>query len=239
VQEGTAGSALPGTAVSRAVAEDAVAVGESRSWPRSRSRFWARSMSLLESVAALWFSGESIACLLAVTVLRVLHLVASGAFIFFRGGVAVAASPVAAAVAGEGAAVAEAPAVVLAAAAPVKGTAVAKAAAVALAAAAPLEGAAVTEAAAVVLAAAASVLGFVAAVALAAAMDGAAAVGPGSEACLPPCIRWAPLCLLWENCCFPAAEGDLLNTSPRFQLNPGPHTPLNTLPVYSKQVGGH
>jgi hypothetical protein len=34
----------------------------------------------LESVAALWVSGEAIACLLAVTVLRVLHLVASGAF---------------------------------------------------------------------------------------------------------------------------------------------------------------
>jgi hypothetical protein len=103
-----------------------------------------------------------------------------------------------------------------------KGAAVAKAAAVALAAAAPLEGAAVTEAAAVVLAAVASVIGFVAAVALAAAMDEAAAVGPGSEACLfclfSQCIRWAPLCLLWENCCFPAAEGDLLNTSPSFQL---------------------
>jgi hypothetical protein len=59
-------------------------------------------------------------------VLQVLHLVASGAFIFFRGGVAVAASPVAVAVAGEAAAVAKAPAVVLAAAAPVKGAAVAK-----------------------------------------------------------------------------------------------------------------
>jgi hypothetical protein len=177
VKEGAAGSALPGTTASRAVAEDAVAVGESRSRSKSRSRFWARSRSLLKSVEALWFSGEAIACLLAVTVLRVLHLVASGAFIFFRGGVAVAASLVAAAVAGEGAAVAEAPAVVLAAAAPVKGAAVVKAAAVALATAAPLEGAAVTEAAAVVLAAAASVLGFVAAVALAAAMDEAAAEG--------------------------------------------------------------
>jgi hypothetical protein len=130
-------------------------VGESRSRSESRPR------SLLEPVAALWFSGEAIACLLAVTVLRVLHLVVSGAFIFFRGGVAVADSPVVAAVAGEGAAVAEAPAVVLAAAAPAKGDAVAKAAAVALAAAASLEGAAVTEAAAFVLAAAASVLGFV------------------------------------------------------------------------------
>jgi hypothetical protein len=183
--------------------------------------------------------------------LRVLHLVASGAFIFFRGGVAVASSPVAAVVACEGAAVAEAPAVFLAAAAPVKGAAVAKDAAVALAAAAPLEGAAVTEAAAVVLAAAASILGFVAVVALAAAMDEAAAVGLGSlllvqpslsplsVVLLPPCIRLVPLCLLWENCCFPAAEGDLLNTSPRFQLYPGPDTPLNTLLVYSKQAGGH
>ena len=135
MQEGAAGSALPGTTVSRAVAEDAVAVGESRSRSRSRSRFWARSRSLLETVAALWFSGEAIACLLAVTVLRVLHLVASGAFIFFRGGVAVAASPVVVAAAVAGADVAEAAAVVLAAAAPVKGAAVAKAAAVALAAA--------------------------------------------------------------------------------------------------------
>jgi hypothetical protein len=120
VQEGAAGSALPGTTVSRAVAEDADAVGESRSRSKSRSMFWARSRSLLESVAALWFSGEAMACLLAVTVLRGLHLVASGAFIFFRGGVAVAASPVAAAVAGEGAAVTEAVAVVLAAAAPAR-----------------------------------------------------------------------------------------------------------------------
>ena len=122
MQEGAAGAAVPGTT---AVAEIAVALGESRSRSRSRLRFRARSRSLLESVAALWFSGEAIACLLAVTVLRVLHLVASGAFIFFRGGVAVAASPVAATVAGKGAAVAEAPAVVLAAAAPVKGAAVA------------------------------------------------------------------------------------------------------------------
>ena len=61
MQEGAAGSALPGTTVSRAVAEDAVAVGESRSRSRSRSRFWARSRSLLGSVAALWFSGEAIA----------------------------------------------------------------------------------------------------------------------------------------------------------------------------------
>ncbi len=71
------GAAVPGTT---AVAENAVAVGESRSLSRSRSRLRARSRSLLESVAALWVSGEAIACLLAVTVLRVLHLVASGAF---------------------------------------------------------------------------------------------------------------------------------------------------------------
>ncbi len=53
MQEGAAGSALPGTTVSRAVAEDAVGVGESRSRSKSRSRVWARSRSLLESVAAL------------------------------------------------------------------------------------------------------------------------------------------------------------------------------------------
>ena len=87
VQEGAAGAAVPGTT---AVVENEVPVGESRSRSRSRSRLRARSRSLLESVAALWFSGEAIACLLAVTVLRVLHLVASGTFIFFRGGVAVA-----------------------------------------------------------------------------------------------------------------------------------------------------
>ncbi len=200
MHEGAACSALPGTTVSRAVAEDAVAVGESRSRSKSRSRFWARSRSLFESVAALWFSGEAIACLLAVTVLRELHLVASGAFIFF-GGVAVAVSSVAAAVAGEGAAVAEAPAVALAAVSPVKGAAVAKAAAVALAAVAPLEGTAVTEAAA-------SVLGFFAAVALAAAMNEAAAVGPGSEACLFCLFSQASLLSLLY-CCLLALGGRL------------------------------
>ncbi len=90
MKEGAAGSALTGTTVSKAVAEDAIAVGESRSRYKSRSRLRARSRSLLGSVAALWFSGDVIACVLAVTVLRVLHLVASGTFIFFRGGVAVA-----------------------------------------------------------------------------------------------------------------------------------------------------
>ncbi len=69
MQEGAAGAAVPGTTVSRAVAEGAVAVGESRSRSRSSSRLRARSRSLLESVAALWFSGEAIACLLAVPVL--------------------------------------------------------------------------------------------------------------------------------------------------------------------------
>ncbi len=154
---------------------------------RSRSRLRARSRSLLESVSAFWFSGEAIACLLAVTVLRVLHLVA-GAFIFFRGGVVVAASPVVVAAAVAGAAVAEAAVVVLAAAAPVKGAAVAESAAVALAAAAPLEGAAVTEKVAVVLAASVPVRGAAvakaAAVALAAAVAQAAEVGPDPDAWL-------------------------------------------------------
>jgi hypothetical protein len=75
-------------------------------------------------------------------------------------------------------------------------------AAVALAAAAPLEGAAVTEAAA------ASVLGFVAAVALAAAMDEAAAVGPGSEACLFCLFSQASLLSLLY-CCLLALGGRL------------------------------
>ncbi len=57
--------------------------------------------------------------------LQVLRLFASGAFIFFRGGVTVTASPVVVAAAVAGAAVAEAATVVLAAAAPVKGAAVA------------------------------------------------------------------------------------------------------------------
>jgi hypothetical protein len=174
-------AAVPGTT---AVAENAVAVGESRSGSRSRSRLRARSRSLLVSVAALWFSGEAIACLLAVTVLRVLHLVASGAFIFFRGGVAVAASPIAVTAGVVGASVAEAVAVVLPAAAPVKGADVAEAAAVALAAAAPLKGAAVTEPASVVSAATASAIGLVAAAALAVAVAEAAEVGPDPEACI-------------------------------------------------------
>ncbi len=155
--------------------------------------------------------------------LGLLHLVASGVFIFFRGGVAVAASPVAVAEPVTGAAVAEAPAVVLAAAAPVKGTAVAGAASVALAASAPLKGAAVTETAAFVLAAAASAVGLVAAAALAAAVADAAEAGPDPDACifclfsqasllsLLYCfllVRWALLCLLWENCCFTAAQGE-------------------------------
>ncbi len=207
MQEGAAGAAVPGTT---AVAENAVAVGESRSRSRSRSRLRARSRSLLESVAALWFSGEAIACLLAVTVLRVLHLVASGAFIFFRGGVAVAASPVVVAAAVAGADVAEAAAVVLAAAAPVKGAAVAESAAVALAAAAPLEGAAVAETAAVVLAAAAPVRGAAvakaAAVALAAAVAEAAEVGPDPDAWLFCLFSQASLLSLLY-CCLLALGG--------------------------------
>ncbi len=206
MQEGAAGVAVPGTT---AVAENAFAVGESRS--RSRSRF----RSLLESVAALWFSGEAIACHLAVTVLRVLHLVASVAFIFFRDGVAVAASPVVAAAAVAGAVVAEAAAVVLAAAAPVKGAAVAESAAVALAAAAPLEGAAVTETAAVVLAAAAPVRGAAvakaAAVALAAVVAEAAEVGPDPDACLFCLFSQASLISLLY-CCLLALGGRSLSS---------------------------
>ncbi len=142
--------------------------------------------------------------------LRALHLVASGAFNFFRGGVAVAASPVAVAAAVAGAAVAEAAAVVLAAAAPVKGAAVAEADAVAFAAAAPLEGAAVTETAAVVLAAAAPVRGAAvakpAAVALAAAVAGAAEVGPDPDAC-PFCLFHQASLLSLLYCCLLALGG--------------------------------
>jgi hypothetical protein len=53
VKEGAAGAALQGTT---AVAENAVAVGESGSRSRSRSMLRARSRSVLGSVAALWFS---------------------------------------------------------------------------------------------------------------------------------------------------------------------------------------
>lgn len=203
MQEGAAGVAVPGTT---AVAEKAVAVGESRSRSRSRLRLRARSRSLLGSVAALWFSGEAIACLLAVTVLRVLHLVASGAFIFFRGGVAVAAFLFAVAAAVAVAAVSKAAAVVLAAAAPVKGAAVTEAAAVALAAAAPLKGAAVTETAAVVLAAAASAVGLVAAADLAAAVAEIAEVGPDPEAFIFCLFSQASLLSLLY-CCLLALGG--------------------------------
>jgi hypothetical protein len=140
----------------------------------------------LESSAALWVSGEATAFLLPITAFRELHLCGSEiAFVFSRGGVAVAVavSPGKAAVAAsftvaaasavritavagaavvslyvaplEGAAEADAAAIALAAAAPVLGAAVAVAAALTLAAAAPVVGAAVAVAAALPLAAAA------------------------------------------------------------------------------------
>jgi hypothetical protein len=150
----------------------------------------------LESSAALWVSGEATAFLLPITAFRELHLCGSEiAFVFFRGGVAVADSPVAVAVVAasveritavagaavvslyaapiEGAAVADAAAIALAAAAPVVGAAVAVAAALTMAAAVPAEGAAVAVAAALTMAAAAPAEG--AAVAVAAALTMAAA----------------------------------------------------------------
>jgi hypothetical protein len=59
VQEG---AAVPSTT---AVAENAVAMVDSRSQSKLTSRLRARSRSLLESVVALWFSGEAISCLIA------------------------------------------------------------------------------------------------------------------------------------------------------------------------------
>ena len=170
MEEAAAVTAVPGTAIPSAVAGAAVAVGESSSRSKSRSRSRARSRSWLESSAALWVSGEATAFLLPITAFRELHLCGSEiAFVFFRGGVAVADSPVAVAVVAasveritavagaavvslyatplEGAAVADAAAIALAAAAPVMGAAVAVAAALTLAAAAPAEGAAVAKAA--------------------------------------------------------------------------------------------
>ena len=170
MEEAAAVTAVPGTAIPSAVAGAAVAVGESSSRSKSRSRSRARSRSWLESSAALWVSGEATAFLLPITAFRELHLCGSEiAFVFFRGGVAVADSPVAlavvaasveriTAVAGtavvsldaapiEGAAVADAAAIALAATAPVVGPAVAVAAAQTMAAAAPAEGAAVAKAA--------------------------------------------------------------------------------------------
>ncbi len=170
MEEAAAVTAVPGTAIPSAVAGAAVAVGESSSRSKSRSRSRARSRSWLESSAALWVSGEATAFLLPITAFRELHLCGSEiAFVFFRGGVAVADSPVAVAVVAasveripavagaavvslyaapiEGAAVAAAAEIALAAANPVVGTAVAVAAALTLAAAAPAEGAAVAKAA--------------------------------------------------------------------------------------------
>jgi hypothetical protein len=58
VQEGAAGSALPGTTVSRAVAEDAVAVGESRSRSRSRSRVWPGQVHYWSQLQPSGFQGR-------------------------------------------------------------------------------------------------------------------------------------------------------------------------------------
>ncbi len=124
----------------------------------------------MESSAALWVSGEATAFFLPIAAFRELHLCGTEiAFVFFRGGVAVADSPDAVAVAAasveritavagtavvslyaaplEGAAVADAAAIALAAAAPVVGAAVAVADALTMTAAAPAEGAAVAKAA--------------------------------------------------------------------------------------------
>ncbi len=124
----------------------------------------------MESSATLWVSGEATAFLLPITASRELHLCSTEiAFVFFRGGVSVADSPVVVAVAAasveritavadaavvslyaaprERAAVADAAAIALAAAAPVVGAAVAVADALTIVAAAPAEGAAVAKAA--------------------------------------------------------------------------------------------
>ncbi len=153
----------------------------------------------MESSAALWVSGEATAFLLPITAFRELHLCGSEiAFVFFRGGVAVADSPVTVAVVAvsveritavagadvvslyaapiEGAAVADAAAIALAAAAaaPVVGAAEAVAAALTMAAAVPAEGAAVAVAAAPTMAAATPAEG--------AAVAKAAVEGPDPEA---------------------------------------------------------
>ena len=97
--EAGAVTAVPGTTIPSSVVGAAVAVGESSSRSKSRSRSRARSRSWLESSAALWVSGEATAFLLPITAFRELHLCGSEiAFVFFRGGVAVADSPVAVAV---------------------------------------------------------------------------------------------------------------------------------------------
>ena len=220
MEEAAAVTGVPGTAISSAVAGAAVAVGESSSRSKSRSRSRARSRSWLESSAALWVSGEATAFLLPITAFRELHLCGSEiAFVFFRGGVAVADSPVAVvavaasveritAVAGaavvslyaapiEGAAVADAAAIALAAAAPVVGAAVAVAAALTMAAAAPAEGAAVAVAAALTMAAAAPAEG--------AAVAKAAVEGPDPEALFLSLSQASLLSLLY--CCLLALGG--------------------------------
>ncbi len=54
MEEAAAVTAVPGTAITSAVAGAAVAVGESSSRSKSRSRSRARSRSWLESSTALW-----------------------------------------------------------------------------------------------------------------------------------------------------------------------------------------
>ena len=220
MEEAAAVTAVPGTAIPSAVAGAAVAVGESSSRSKSRSRSRARSRSWLESSAALWVSGEATAFLLPITAFRELHLCGSEiAFVFFRGGVAVADSPVAVAVVAasveritavagaavlslyaapiEGTAVADAAAIALAAAAPVVGAAVAVAAALTMAAAVPAEGAAVAVAAALTMAAAAPAEG--------AAVAKAAVEGPDPEALFLSLSQASLLSLLY--CCLLALGG--------------------------------
>ena len=220
MEEAAAVTAVPETAIPGAVAGAAVAVGESSSRSKSRSRSRARSRSWLESSAALRVSGEATAFLLPITAFRELHLCGSEiAFVFFRGGVAVADSPAAVAVVAasveritvvagtvvvslyaapiEGAAVADAAAIALAAAAPVVGAAVADAAALTMAAAAPAEGAAVAVAAALTMAAAAPAEG--------AAVAKAAVEGPDPEALFLSLSQASLLSLLY--CCLLALGG--------------------------------
>ena len=201
MEEAAAVTAVPGTAIPSNVVGAAVAVGESSSRSKSRSRSRARSRSWLESSAALWVSGEATAFLLPITAFRELHLCGSEiAFVFFRGGVAVADSPVAVAVVAASVeritAVAGA-AVVSLYAAPIEGAAVADAAAIALAAAAPVVGAAVAVAAALTLAAAAPAEG--------AAVAKAAVEGPDPEALFLSLSQASLLSLLY--CCLLALGG--------------------------------
>jgi hypothetical protein len=70
VEEAAAVTAVPGTAIPSAVAEAAVAVGQSNSRTKSRSRSRARSRSWLQSSAATAF-------LIPITTFRELHLCGS------------------------------------------------------------------------------------------------------------------------------------------------------------------